>query len=198
MRTRNEKILNLKVLGLNARATWQEVQNRYRQLALSLHPDRNSSIGATRRFQQVTAAYEQLVSMHRQEQAHNYERFAQIFDDPKVRRLPINELAIRLRYSSCPEVRSAVTRLLGLMQGGECRRLLLEALGDTDAEVRRMALESLGKIGRLVDLLRCLPMIDAMLVKDYLSSLWRVFSRGVRVLLDRSRLIAPAGMQSQR
>jgi HEAT repeat protein len=198
MRMRNEKILNLKVLGLSARATWQEVQNRYRQLALSLHPDRNSSIGATRRFQQVTAAYEQLVSWHRQEQAHSNERFSQIYDDPKVRRLPMNELTIRLRYSSCPEVRSAVTRLLGSMQGGECRRLLLEAFRDTDAEVRRMALESLGKIGRLIDMLRCLPMIDGTLVKDYLSSLWRVCTRRLRVLLDRSRLLAPAGMQPQR
>ena len=48
------------VLGLEAGATPTEIDNRYRELAKSLHPDRNDDPRDQERFKQVSTAYSAL------------------------------------------------------------------------------------------------------------------------------------------
>ena len=48
------------VLGVDAAAPAAEIDNRYRELAKSLHPDRNADPADQERFKQVSAAYSAL------------------------------------------------------------------------------------------------------------------------------------------
>ena len=50
-----------RVLGLSPGATKKQIKSAYRQLALKYHPDRNSSAGAARKFQELTEAYDYLL-----------------------------------------------------------------------------------------------------------------------------------------
>ena len=50
-----------KVLGLSRGATSKQIKTVYRKLALKYHPDRNSSSGAKRKFQEITEAYDYLL-----------------------------------------------------------------------------------------------------------------------------------------
>jgi curved DNA-binding protein CbpA len=45
------------VLGVSTTATEQEIKKAYRDLALLVHPDKNPSSNATKRFQEVSTAY---------------------------------------------------------------------------------------------------------------------------------------------
>jgi len=50
------------VLGLSPEATRKQIKSAYRKLALQYHPDRNHSKGAARKFQEITEAYDNLLS----------------------------------------------------------------------------------------------------------------------------------------
>lgn len=50
-----------KILGLAAGATKKQIKSAYRKLAFKYHPDRNSSAGAARIFQEITEAYNYLL-----------------------------------------------------------------------------------------------------------------------------------------
>jgi len=50
-----------RVLGLSPGATKKQIKSAYRKLALKYHPDRNSSAGAARKFQELTEAYDYLL-----------------------------------------------------------------------------------------------------------------------------------------
>ena len=47
----------LTILGLTAKATWQEVKSAFRRLAKKFHPDLNPSPEATAKMQRINAAY---------------------------------------------------------------------------------------------------------------------------------------------
>ncbi len=51
-----------RVLGLNRGASGKQIKFAYRKLALKYHPDRNHSQGARQKFQEITTAYNHLMS----------------------------------------------------------------------------------------------------------------------------------------
>jgi hypothetical protein len=171
---------SLMELGLPVNAGWDQIQARYRRLVMSLHPDRNPAADAGERFQRVTEAYEHLCALRDAQRARSLKELSRLYDDPKIRELPLAELAMRLRYSSSPEVRAAVAFLLGTRAGGESRRLLLEAARDRDAGVSELVLMVLGEAGRLIDLLRCLPLAHRSLAGAFWVALGRAGGQSLR------------------
>jgi hypothetical protein len=146
-------------LGLPGSAGWEEVQTRYRKLVLTYHPDVNSSPRASERFRQIASAYEALAAQRKGRQTLCAEELARLSADPKIRSLSSQELALRMQYSSSPEVRATAAYLLGKLGGVEARRILLQAGRDCAETVRRAALDSLAEIGAPIDLLGFFPFL---------------------------------------
>jgi curved DNA-binding protein CbpA len=181
-------------LGLSPNASWEQIQGRFRQLVLELHPDVNSSPTAAERFRKVALAYEHLVELRRRRPLQSTEELAQMYDDPRIRRLSLSELGMRLHYSSSANVRSAAACLLGSIGSRESRRLLVATRRDPDETVRRIALDSLGKVGRLSDLVQFLPELNRDLATCFFRSAARICRRGVRKVLP---WIQPGGGNSE-
>lgn len=55
-----KRLQYLRVLGLNASATSEEIKSAYRKQAMAWHPDRNKSANAEENFKLVQAAYDKL------------------------------------------------------------------------------------------------------------------------------------------
>ena len=68
------------VLGLSPGATGKQIKSAYRKLALQYHPDRNHSKGAARKFQEITEAYDNLLS-HPDEGSRDDTTFDQMADE---------------------------------------------------------------------------------------------------------------------
>ena len=155
-RTPDPRAEDLRRLGLSPKATWRQVESRYRRLALSLHPDANPAGAAAGRFAAVTAAYGRLSALRRERPAAVEEDLRRLGEDPRIRRLAPQELALRLRHSSSTRVREAAASLLGRTGSRKTRRALLAALRDPEARVRSAALNALARVGRPADLPRIL------------------------------------------
>jgi curved DNA-binding protein CbpA len=169
----------LRRLGLPPAATWRQVESRYRQLALSLHPDVSPAPAAAQRFRQVTAAYRRLTALRQERQAGGQEELARLAEDPRIRSLPPQELTLRLRHSSSAQVRAAAAVLLARTGGKEVRQSLVAALRDPEQSVRASAMEALGRVGRLVDL-------PALLAAAVRGAAARSACRGAAGILRRS------------
>ncbi len=174
---------NLKLLDLSPKASWQEVQARYRQLVLRYHPDVNPSKQSSERFRQIASAYEALVTLRREQRARSVKELARFDEDPRVRRLSIEELEMRLLYSTSPKLRAAAAYLLGKREGKESRRVLRKAVRDPDTLVRRAVVQALGEIGKPGDLY---PFVAVLLdrnpgdVKKFLGSATRIWLRTLK------------------
>ncbi len=194
---------NLRKLGLPSRATWSEVQDAYRQLVLSCHPDVNPSAQAAERFRQVAAAYEKLGELWREQRARSAEAWGQFRDDPRVGGLSAGELALRMRYSTSACMRSAAVHLLGRKGGDECRRVLLrESRAETDEAVQRAILEEVGTVGRPGDILRLLPLLlegdgGLRLIGAFCGASVRIWRRTLRAL-RLSPWFLPSGRKNRR
>jgi hypothetical protein len=151
-RTPDPRAEDLRLLGLPPGATWARVESRYRRLALSQHPDVDPARAAVVRFARIAAAYQRLSALRGERPASADEDLRRLRSDPRIRGLPPQELAMRLRHSSSTRVRAAAASLLGKAQGKETRRALLAALRDPEAQVRSAALDALGRVGRPADL----------------------------------------------
>jgi hypothetical protein len=81
---------------------------------------------AAERFRRIASAYQRL-SAGRKEQGAEAEDLQRLGDDPRIRSLPPQELALRLRHSSSVEVRAASALLLSRKEGQETRRALRAA-----------------------------------------------------------------------
>lgn len=176
---------NLRVLGLSGGERWEGIQARYRQLVLAYHPDVNPSNEASERFRLIAAAYEALVGLQREQRERSPEELSRMYDDPKVRQLSLEELGMRLRYSSSANVRAAAACLLGSIQGKQSRQMLLQASRDADETVRRVVLESLGKVGKPADLLRLLPSVNRSLTRSYFRTGRNIWVRAIRALFTK-------------
>ncbi len=55
-----------KTLGLSPGSSQKEIKTAYRRLALKYHPDRNRSAGASKKFQEITTAYEYLTKQYQE------------------------------------------------------------------------------------------------------------------------------------
>jgi hypothetical protein len=58
--TNDWRLPYLKVLGLDASATNEQVKSTYRKLAMKWHPDRNKAANAEETFKKIKSAYESL------------------------------------------------------------------------------------------------------------------------------------------
>ena len=56
------------ILGVDKNASESEIKKAYRTLSLEFHPDRNSSIEATQKFQEISEAYETLSDPQKKEE----------------------------------------------------------------------------------------------------------------------------------
>lgn len=150
---------HLQVLGLKEQAGWHEVQGRYRQLVLAHHPDLHPEDSqAAERFRAIAASYSALAALRREQPEDEELCLRRMCEDPRLRALDQAELGQRLRHSSSPWVRAAAAFLLGEGRRnpadlpGEARGLLRAARQDPQVQVRRVAVESLARIGRPGDL----------------------------------------------
>lgn len=182
---------SLRVLDLPPEASWQEVQARYRRLALTQHPDVNRSKQSSERFQRIAAAYQELAALERARRAQSPEGLARMNQDPRVRRLPLKEVEMRLLYSASAELRSAAAYLLGRRGEQESRRTLRQAARDPEPRVRRAALEALAGIGRPGDLLAFVPVLfdrQAKTALVYCRAAARIWLRALRSISPLNRL----------
>ena len=157
MRTRPETFDERRVLGLRKDAGWTEIQAAYRKLALALHPDLKSGVDrekASEEFRCITEAYESLRRRHAEERLRTKKHIEHICADPAVIVLPIEEIELRLRHSSSPQVRAASALLLGRRLDARSRVLLLEAVRDSESQVRLAAIDSLRRVGTRWDVIR--------------------------------------------
>ncbi len=174
---------HLQTLGLPAACAWQAVQSRYRRLVLAHHPDLNPGNSAcAERFRRIAEAYEALAAIQRRRQEDSPEGLERMRADPRLRSLSMEELSLRLRYSSSAWVRAAAADLLG--QSPASRGLLKAALKDSEKLVRRSALQALSRIGKPGDLLR--------------HVFWSAIHRGIRTgnLLEASARIWRRAMEA--
>lgn len=151
-RSSDPRAEDLRRLGLPPQATWPQVESRYRRLVLSLHPDANPGREAAARFAPIAGAYRRLSALRKERPASADEDLRLLGEDPQIRRLPPQELALRLRHSSSARVRAAAASLLSRTRGRDTRQALRAALRDPEAQVRAAALEALGRVGRPADL----------------------------------------------
>ena len=183
MKSADAWIENLRVLGFPENVSWERIQAKYRQLVLAYHPDLNPSKNAAERFRQIAATYEALTALRRERLEFSPVDLSQMYeDDPKVRTLSLEELGMRLHYSSSVNVRAAAACLLGLSRGKKSRQMLLQTSRETDDTVRQVVLESLGKVGQPGDLLRLLPSLKRSQKKIYFRSAGHIWARSLRSL----------------
>lgn len=148
---------NLRALALPDGSSWQEIQAQYRRLVLALHPDVNrGNATSAERFRAVAAAYERLKELKRERESGTNEHLQAVAADPRLAALSAAELGMRIRYSGSASVRATAAYLLGRIASKESRRLLMTASRDQEAEVRRIAVDALARVGTPADLLRCL------------------------------------------
>lgn len=151
---------DLSVLGLNQSAQWKEVQAAYRRLAMQLHPDRVRTRDGERSqqsemaFRAVNEAYERLRRRRAEARLRSHEHIERISQDPAAASLEIEELELRLRHSSSPQVRAAAALLLGRHEGQRCAAALRAACSDPAPQVRKAAVEALKNVGSGLQLLR--------------------------------------------
>jgi curved DNA-binding protein CbpA len=196
---------DLRVLDLPPRASWQEVQTRYRQLVLSYHPDVNPSGQTAERFRQIASAYESLRSIKREQESRSANELARIANDPRIREMSAEELGMRLRYSNFPKLRAAAAYLLAKREGDESRMVLRRAIRDEDKHVRRAAVEGLGDIGLPADTWPCLrlalggELVDAMTLFTTAGRIWlRALQRQSPLrLLSRMRTKRPTAVAGE-
>ena len=55
----------LTILGVGAKATWDEIRKAYRKLAMKFHPDKNLGVDTKADFRRVQGAYEILEDQHK-------------------------------------------------------------------------------------------------------------------------------------
>lgn len=60
------------ILGVNKKATQEEIKTAYRKQALQWHPDRNKSAEATGKFKEINKAYEVLADVKKREMYDQY------------------------------------------------------------------------------------------------------------------------------
>jgi curved DNA-binding protein CbpA len=179
------------VLDLSPQASWQEVQARYRRLALTHHPDVNPSKQSSARFQRIAVAYQELAALERERRAQSSEELARMSQDPRVRGLSLKEVQMRLLYSASAELRAAAAYLLGRRGEQESRRTLRQAARDPEARVRRAAVEALATIGRPGDLLAFVPVLfdrQAKTALIYCRAAVRIWLRALKGISPLNRL----------
>lgn len=152
---------DLKTLGLGTDATWRLIQSAYRKLAIEFHPDMQNhradppSRSAVARFREINEAYGRLRRHHVEARLRTREHITRISQDPGATHLPTEELELRLRYSSSPQLRAAAALLLGRHPGKKSRIVLKAACRDDDPQVRAAAVEAIKGVGRKWEVLWC-------------------------------------------
>jgi curved DNA-binding protein CbpA len=181
---------SLRVLALPAQASWQEVQARYRRLALTHHPDVNPSKQSSEHFRRIAVAYQDLAALERARRTQSTEELARMSEDPRVRGLSLKELEMRLLHSASPRLRAAAAYLLGRRDGEGSRRTLRQAARDPEARVRRAAVEALAGIGRPGDLLAFVPVLfdrEAEAAVTFCRAAVRIWLRALSGISQRKR-----------
>ncbi len=195
----------LATLGLPKDSAWEDIQRKYRKLALEHHPD--SAVGSQRAsgaFLSIAAAYSSLRNLHDERAARSEAGLKRTCQDEKLRSLSIQEIAMRLQFSSSPMVRAAAVCLASEKKGPEARRLLIIAACDSDALVRSTAIRFIAEIATLADAAACLRaaaftsrkeagLLAVAFLKILRRTMRRAVGRAVRPLKSLCRSVREVG-----
>jgi curved DNA-binding protein CbpA len=141
----DEWTASLRVLGLEAGATREQIQAAYRRQARIFHPDVNR--GGSDAFREATEAYRTLEELWRMKQAaQSRDLFQAVLLDPLLARIGTGRLKLRLRYCPLWQVRASAAAALGLRGGERIEEALAEARRDCDPRVREAARRVLAQL----------------------------------------------------
>ncbi|MFA6448288.1 MAG: DnaJ domain-containing protein [bacterium] len=161
----------LAILGVREGASMQDLKRAFRRKVSALHPDVNPGDPiAAEAFKKVTASYEYLKSLAREEKKpakketsikqaapSSYKPPKAASADAFAKTLPLDELVLRLRHSQNVYVRLHAVRAVGAVGGKEGVWALVQALEDADL---RVVSESVMALGKLRARLAAMPLIQ--------------------------------------
>ena len=186
-----------RVLELDENANIHEIQTAYRKLVLKYHPDVNRAAYSAERFRQIVEAYGSLLELVRKDDGAEWEELKRrIKRDPVLCSITLSELEERLKYSSSVKVRMNAVIALYMKQGVDSKNSLFTALKDGDEGVRLTAIDLLGEICRLGDIVQLIPCIFSLkhspvakcALKTTLRILKRIFARVFHKISNQCRI----------
>ncbi len=158
------------VLGIKGGASAQDIKAAFRRKAAALHPDLHPGDPvAAEAFKKVTAAYEHLKSLAREERKKPAKKNTVTQPAPGARKasgtaapkkaasLPMEELLLRARHSQNVYVRLHAVRAIGEAGGKAGVWALVQALEDSD---RRVVSEAVMALGGLRARIAAMPLIQ--------------------------------------
>ena len=171
MTGREKTEISLAILGVRDGVSMQDLKRAFRRKVSALHPDLNPGDPiAAAAFKKVTAAYEHLKSLAREEKKPARKETAITPASPATHKppeparpdsgaaaLPLDELVLRLRHSQNVYVRLHAVRAVGEVGGKEGVWALVQALDDAD---RRVVSEAVMALGKLRARLAAMPLIQ--------------------------------------
>lgn len=193
MNSQDEWRRSIRVLGLHDDADFHEIQTAYRKLVLRFHPDVCRMMNAPMRFREIVEAYGTILELNRLKTAVSGEKlYMKVREDPMIKGMGIEELENRFRYSSSPKLRAGVLVALSMQSDERAKRLLFEALKDSDENVKITALQMLGDTCRMKDIPRVFLFLSCIRNRNVRKNTLKMVFNVIRRTLNSSGVMRNA------